>query len=82
MANDRMFLLFALSFVGFRPPPGMAPPPGFFGAGGPTISSGPQMTGTPPPATHTAAPSGGGGTGNQGLVNGLNPERARMLGLL
>lgn len=70
-----------------------APPPGFFaagGAGGATMSAGP--TGVAPPVAYGApaqvaaggSPAGpaAGGEGGGKLVNGLNPERARMLGLL
>lgn len=66
------------SFAGFRPPPGMAPPPGFFGAGGPgaTISSGPSMSAPLP----SGAPVSASGDGPK--QSGMNPERARMLGLL
>ncbi|KAM0792865.1 hypothetical protein ACM66B_002628 [Microbotryomycetes sp. NB124-2] len=59
---------------GFRPPPGMAPPPGFFGNGPPPPQQ--QFNQGPPPPP----PQAGGEPAK--LVNGLNPERARMLGLM
>ncbi|SCZ91743.1 BZ3500_MvSof-1268-A1-R1_Chr5-1g07644 [Microbotryum saponariae] len=60
---------------GFQPPPGMQPPPNFFPpTSGASASAAPTTFDAPPLPT----PNGGGAP----LVNGLNPERARMLGLL
>ncbi|GAA6038535.1 hypothetical protein JCM8097_004618 [Rhodosporidiobolus ruineniae] len=68
------------------PPPGFRPPPGF------PMSSGP---GGPPPPGFNGPPGGGAGgppppapapaadgAPPAKLINGLNPERARMLGLI
>ncbi|SGZ08239.1 BQ5605_C030g10780 [Microbotryum silenes-dioicae] len=60
---------------GFQPPPGMQPLPNFFPpTSGASASAAPTTFDTPPLPT----PNGGAAP----LVNGLNPERARMLGLL
>ncbi|GAA5973677.1 hypothetical protein JCM11641_005076 [Rhodosporidiobolus odoratus] len=74
---------------GFRPPPG-APPPGFFpgpggppppgGMGGSAPGAGTMGGAAPPPAQAGPAPAGA--PGGAKLINGLNPERARMLGLI
>ncbi|BGP37312.1 U1 small nuclear ribonucleoprotein C [Rhodotorula kratochvilovae] len=62
---------------GFRPPPGGPPPPGFFPSPGGPAAASPMQAGSP-------AGSAGGGAGGGGgkLINGLNPERAKMLGLI
>ncbi|GAA5830931.1 hypothetical protein JCM11251_005083 [Rhodosporidiobolus azoricus] len=67
---------------GFRPPPGGPPPPGFFppGPGGPPPPG--FGAGAAPPPAASPTPSGGDGKPAGKLINGLNPERARMLGLI
>lgn len=76
--NAVLTLDFSLPQTGFRPPPGGLPPPGF---GAPPSTPG----GAPPGMGMGASPAPGtpsAGGGNSKLINGLNPERARMLGLI
>ncbi|GJN87966.1 hypothetical protein Rhopal_000921-T1 [Rhodotorula paludigena] len=66
---------------GFRPPPGGMPPPGFFPPGAPGATASAPPAPAPGPDAPPAAGGGGGGGGGK-LINGLNPERARMLGMI
>ncbi|GAA5821531.1 hypothetical protein JCM10212_000138 [Sporobolomyces blumeae] len=67
-------------YSGFRPPPGMPFPP-------PSVAPQPSASSPPPPAAAGAGATPGGpppaaGGGGAKLINGLNPERAKMLGLI
>ncbi|CEQ39098.1 SPOSA6832_00622 [Sporobolomyces salmonicolor] len=72
--------------MGMGGPPGMPPPPAFFPQApqqGATVSSGPSGMGMGgPPPSGPGGDAGGGGGGGTKLINGLNPERARLLGLI
>ncbi|GAA5902058.1 Yhc1p [Sporobolomyces salmoneus] len=63
------------------PPPGFRPPPGI-GAGQPSYSAPPTMTMTGASASASAGSPPPPPADKGKLVNGLNPERAKMLGLI
>ncbi|GAA5870991.1 hypothetical protein JCM16303_001653 [Sporobolomyces ruberrimus] len=61
------------------PPPGFRPPPGM---PAPSFSAPPQLAAPPLSATTASASSPPPAANKANLVNGLNPERAKMLGLI
>ncbi|GAA5924871.1 Yhc1p [Sporobolomyces koalae] len=62
------------------PPPGFRPPPGFAAAAPP--NTGATISAPPAPATASSSSPPPPPASNAKLINGLNPERAKMLGLI